>query len=1013
MIPAADDLILVTGGNGFIGAHLVRHFLEQGHRVRVVDIAARSSLDVQPCPRLEVIIGNLCDKNVCSKAVGGVHTILHFAANMGGMGAIHCDNDFKIYTQNHAMTLNLLSVASAAGVKQFLYASSACVYPESLQDSTDNDVSLRETDVWENAPPRPQGLYGLEKLSTEMLLAQQASSMVILIPRFHNVYGPGNAWNNGREKAPAAMLRKALAAKMLQPSPASIEVWGDGKQRRSFLWVGDCVDAILRLLHSSFTEPINIGSDRAVSIQNLAEIALVSAGMDPAEVSFQYNGDSTKLVGVTSRNSNNESSKRALDWEPKTSLEVGMRQTAEWIKQQMARELQSRSPEMQKSFLTRCLTSKIINLDSDTPVFAVLLPVTSRGSANENDCLSNLARFSASLARTTVDDVFSVDPPFRLRVYVAIDDDDEFLLPLSNGFNKVETILRQHGITDISTYICSVPRGHVCSLWRHLARKAWEDESTYMVLMGDDVTLEDNGWMTHFHAAFTEMANRQGVPLGFGCVAFTDSTFEGMPTFPVVHRTHLDIFDGTVVPEEFINQDGDPYLFQLYRRFGCSEMIAPRISNSVGGSDDARYQKIHASDWTFGTLRDGVSTAQDWLRKQSSSVEQKLTLDIIIPCYRVKLEFLRPILALEPSPTCSVSRIVIIDDPHSANIAELEKEYGKRPDVRIRVNSRNMGASFSRNRGLAEATAKWVLFLDDDVIVEKDLLIEAEKVIRSHPDAAGFVGLSWFPPANTVFTAAIHLSGVTWFWNVAQKIDADLPWGVTANLIARRDVKDDVKFDLSFPKTGGGEDIDFCRKKRDASIAAGNQGFLPAPGVRVTHPWWSGGSRSYWRFYMWGQGDGGLIKVYPELTYRDFPNSAELILGCALACGAGVVFGVATGSWGPSLLGLKCGLAVVLANIIHDCYRHLWRDVSRTLSFETGVTGLRWVAAVVESALIRMASEGGRTVGILKRHELSLLGKRLDWFAGKHEGAIVEERLNSLQRVCLCLVLVLTVLYRA
>ncbi|KAJ7505295.1 NAD-dependent epimerase/dehydratase [Mycena galericulata] len=887
MIPAVDDLILVTGGNGFIGSHVVQHFLERGNRVRVVDT-------------LELLIGNLLDNSLCLKAVAGVHTICHFAANMGGMGIIHCDNDFRIYVQNHTMTINLLAAASAAGVKQFLYASSACVYPQSLQESTSTDVSLRESDVWTNPPPRPQGLYGLEKLSTEMLLAQHASSMTIRIARFHNVYGPGGAWNNGREKAPAALLRKGIASRMLATSPLFIEIWGDGNQRRSFLWIGDCVDAVVQLLGSSCTGPVNIGSDDAISIHRLAEIALISAGMDPTRVGFQYNSSCTKLV--------------ELDWEPRTPLDVGMRSTAEWIERQMVKHLRLRgtgTAQARTSFLTQT--------------------------------------FAASLARTTSNDALSANATFRLRVYVAIDEDDHFLLP-KNGVNEVAAILLQNGITDVSTSICSFPRGHVCSLWRHLARKAWEEECTYFVLMGDDIVLEDE--------AFGSVAKDQGVPFGFGCVAFTDCTFEGMPTFPIVHRVHLDIFGGIVVPDEFVNQDGDPYLFQLYRRWGCSKMIEPRISNHVGGSNNARYEKIHAADWTFRTLQDGVSIAEDWLRREGSSAEQKLTLDIVIPCYRVQLDLLRPILRLQSSPACSVSIIIIIDDPHSSSIAQLEKEYAKRPDVRIRVNAQNMGASFSRNRGLAEATAKWVLFLDDDVCVEPDLLVEAEK-------AAGF--------------AAIHLSGVTWFWNIAQKISSsDLPWGVTANLIARRDLKDDVRFDLSFPKTGGGEDIDFCRKKRDASIATGNQGFFPAPNVRVTHPWWSGGKRAYRRFYMWGQGDGGLIGRYPELSYRDFPNSAELLLGSVVLFSTGIISGVAGRSWAISSLALKWAFAILCANIVHDSYRHLWRDRERTRDFETEVAGPRWLAAVVESSLLRMASEGGRVVGILKRQETYLLGKRFD-----------------------------------
>ncbi|KAJ7175891.1 hypothetical protein C8R46DRAFT_73263 [Mycena filopes] len=644
MLPATDSsvIILVTGGNGFIGSHVVQRFLARGNRVRVVDIAAKSRLEIEPCPRLEVSVGNLLDKEVCSAAVDGVHTILHFAANMGGMGTIHCDNDFRIYLENHNMTLNLLSAATAAGVKQFLYASSACVYPESLQNSTETDVSLREEDVWRNPPPRPQGLYGLDKLTTEMLLVMQQSTMSVFIPRLHNVYGPGGAWHNGREKAPASLLRKAIAtAKLLDSSsPSSFEIWGTGQQRRSFLWIGDCVDAVLKLLESDYSRPVNIGSAEAVSIQNLAEIALTSVGVEPARVRFENGGD-TKLVGVASRNSNNEFSKQLLNWEPKTPLEVGMRRTGEWIERQMVEQLSIRgavAAQMKESFLMRCLKSKVLTFGSGVPIFAILLPVTSRGSSKEGDCLANLESFAASLVRTTLNDVFSNEPRFGLRVYVAIDEDDDFLL---DG-NKVETILRQYGIPDVYTSICSFPRGHVCSLWRHLARKAWQEECSYFALMGDDVTLEDEDWMLRFHNKFAEIAHTEGVPLGFGCVAFTDSTFRGMPTFPVVHRTHMDIFQGTVVPEEFVNQDGDPYLFQLYRRWGCSSMIEPKVRNLLGGSNDARYEKIHAPNWTFDTLHVGASTVEKWLHKQGSPVEQKVTLDIVIPCYPRSARFTSP-----------------------------------------------------------------------------------------------------------------------------------------------------------------------------------------------------------------------------------------------------------------------------------------------------------------------------------------------------------------------------------
>ncbi|KAG2127597.1 nucleotide-diphospho-sugar transferase [Suillus bovinus] len=451
----------------------------------------------------------------------------------------------------------------------------------------------------------------------------------------------------------------------------------------------------------------------------------------------------------------------------------------------------------------------------------------------------------------------------------------------NSGILNIESLLAEEGIMDVSTEICDVPHGHVCAIWRQCAHRAWKEKADYFVLMGDDVVLLDEGWMRDIYEQFTLIAQHERVPQGMGCVAFTNVTFPRMPTFPVIHRIHMNAFGGQVIPEVFINQDGDPFLFQLYRKWGCSRMIPSRLSNGIGGSLPARYIQQHADGWTFGSLTEAASTLEASLATSFPAATRKMTLDIIIPSYRVLLPFLDTILALKESPTCESMFIIIIDNPHSPKITELEAKYAHRPDIRIRVNENNLGASASRNRGMKESAADWILFLDDDVIPQDDILIKAEKAIRSNPQAAGFIGNSYFPVASTVFTNAVHLAGVTYFWDIAAKMsenESDMPWGVTANLIARR-VQDGVEFDLQFPKTGGGEDIDFCRRKRDFSITHGGEGFHPAPHVIATHPWWNDGQRSYRRFYMWSKGDGGLIKLYPNLTYLDHtPNSAELFL---------------------------------------------------------------------------------------------------------------------------------------
>ncbi|TDL21121.1 hypothetical protein BD410DRAFT_316142 [Rickenella mellea] len=636
-------------------------------------------------------------------------------------------------------------------------------------------------------------------------------------------------------------------------------------------------------------------------------------------------------------------------------------------------------------------------------VFAILLPITSRGLSSPDTCLEQLAKFSESLLSTTSQEG-NDDVKIDISVYVAVDADDEHLL--SQHPSKPENVLRNSGILHVTTLVCSHPRGHVSTLWRDCARRAWNDGCDYFVLIGDDVVLLDKRWMISIHEEFLRAGRDEGVPTGFGCIALTDVSFPGMPTFPVVHRTHMDIFGGEVVPEVFINQDGNVYLYQLYRRWGCSRMISSRIRNGVGGSGNARYVKQHATKWAFDTLDHSTKTLEDWMTQRHPKILRKLTIDVIVPSYRVQLPLLDGILQLKSSSTCSVMFVIIVDDPNSPQIPELQKRYDGRPDVRIRVNPKNIGASATRNRGMDESAAEWVHFLDDDVVPHPDLLLEDEKIIRAHPLAAGFVGNSQFPPADSVFKTAIHLAGVIDYWNIATKWITDVqqgtyvPWGVTANLIARRNVDDGVKYDLVFPKTGGGEDIDYCLKKHAYFVAHGLQGFHQAPKVTITHPWWNDGRRSYWRYYMWSKGDGALIKLYPHFSFRDSaPNSSELFF---------LISTILSPLIPLRIIKLRTFLAapasVVIANVVHDLYRHLWRERRSPASIKSNLRGIYWMIASIESSFIRMASEAGRLAGMLERRETAWFGYRFDWLVGrKGEAPRLEERRKSRERLALSL----------
>ncbi|TDL23559.1 glycosyltransferase family 2 protein [Rickenella mellea] len=1011
-LPDRKGTILVTGGNGFIGSHTARRLFQQGYIVRVADKAAGSNFEDKICSH--ICTGDLCDATFCKQVMHGVVVVLHFAASMGGMGTIHSSNNFPIYTQNHNMTLNVLQAAIECHAKLFFYASSACVYPCSIQNpmvADNRDFRLAEDDVWSVKPPNPQGLYGLEKLNSEMIILQYSSAIDIRIARFHNIYGPKGAWCNGHEKAPAALIRKAAAIKMSEKYDmpmTEMEIWGDGRQRRSFLFIDDCVDAILRLLPSNHAGAINIGSEESVSIQELAEIALRSAGVDAGSITFGY--DTTKPVGVAARNSNNDLVHNVLGWTPATSLEDGMKQTASWIFTEMAMMVDRMDQKDRVSTLRNLCHSDVVHLTPKAMTFAILVPITSRNSNPPQLCLDRLSVFARSLIHTTRPGYAERSgAKFEHRVYLAIDEDDEYLL---SGLepNRAEAALNSEGIYAVTTLKCAHPKGHVCALWRDCALQAWNDGCDYFVLLGDDVEILDHEWMVHVHENFARISEKEAVPFGFGCVAFTDVSFPGMPTFPVIHRTHLDIFNGEVVPPVFTNQDGDPYLFQLYRRWGSSSMMSSTIRNNIGGSDQAQYQKEPATDWTFQTLDDATEKVENWLATNAPMAKRKLTLDVVVPSYRVQLHLLDNILQLEPSPTCSVMFIVIIDNPDSQQTKELLRIHGHRPDVRIRVNKQNVGASASRNRGMDESAAEWIHFLDDDIEPNADLLVEAEKIIRTHAQAAGFVGNAQFPPADTVFKTAVHLAGVTYFWDIATKWNFNVkeanfvPWGVTANLVARRNIKDGVKYDLAFPKTGGGEDIDFCIQKHQYAIAHGREGFHTTPKVTVTHPWWNNGIRSYWRFYMWSKGDGALIKMYPQHTYRDVaPSSGELLVGIGAASLVMLpfrLFGFCVGVHPSFALAVS---ALFLSNVTHDLYRHLWRDKQRTWSINSTLVGVAWFMAICESSVIRIVSETGRVVGMLERAEFQCL-RRFDWFLGRAgDGPRSEERRNSFQRMVLFL----------
>jgi len=312
--------VLVTGAGGFIGHHLVSRLKQEGHWVRGVDIKYPEYSDVDAD---EFHILDLRKWEDCLEATRGVDDVYALAADMGGMGFISA-NHAVILRNNALISVHTMEAARVNGVRRYLYTSSACVYPEHLQTSADV-TPLKETDAY---PAAPQDAYGWEKLFTEKLAEYFAAEFGLdtRIVRFHNIFGPYGTWDGGREKAPAAICRKVAEAE----DGGSIEIWGDGLQTRSFCYIDDCVEGIYRLMSSDYQQPLNLGTERMVTINELAEIIIELSGK-PGLSLRHVDGPQ----GVRGRNSDNSRLREVLDWEPTTRLEDGLDSTYRWIEKQV------------------------------------------------------------------------------------------------------------------------------------------------------------------------------------------------------------------------------------------------------------------------------------------------------------------------------------------------------------------------------------------------------------------------------------------------------------------------------------------------------------------------------------------------------------------------------------------------------------------------------------------------------------------------------------------------------
>ena len=316
--------VLVAGAGGFIGGYMVQRLLDEGNEVRAVDIKPKQDWWQLHAGAQNVPLDLKLREN-CKRVCRDIDHVYNFAADMGGIGFIETHPTKCLLSV--LINTHLIMAAVKAQASRYFYASSACIYPAGKQDRPDLPA-LREEDAM---PADPEGGYGWEKLFAEVMLRhfREAFGLETRAARYHNIFGPKGSWRDGREKAPAAICRKVAEAKLA--GKHTIDVWGDGTRTRSFTWIDDCIEGTRRLMDSDVRTPLNIGSSEQVSINGLIDLVEDIAGV---KLTREY--DLTKPMGVQGRNSDNAKIRQLLGWEPQTRLADGMKNTYEWVAEQVA-----------------------------------------------------------------------------------------------------------------------------------------------------------------------------------------------------------------------------------------------------------------------------------------------------------------------------------------------------------------------------------------------------------------------------------------------------------------------------------------------------------------------------------------------------------------------------------------------------------------------------------------------------------------------------------------------------
>jgi glycosyltransferase involved in cell wall biosynthesis len=599
----------------------------------------------------------------------------------------------------------------------------------------------------------------------------------------------------------------------------------------------------------------------------------------------------------------------------------------------------------------------------DVHVWGLLLPVCCRGSPDE-ECFSRLSSFVQSIEAT-----LELAQRAQLMIFLGIDQFDVFY-DRDDTKARVIDLFTAIGVPRPSIHMVMLRshyRGKLCRIWDVLAGAAVDAGCCFMLLVGDDVRFLTRDWKTEVEKQFAAVATRRQLPYGTACVAFRDVTFPVFPTFPVIHRSHFRTF-GSLLPIQFVNQHGDPFLFELYRRVGAAEFASTAsLENIIGGAGDARYTK-HDFQWQGGVLTSAVLKLLESLGGGGKAHETQC-LNVVVPSYRCDIATLSRITTLTVSgDRTSVHFLVVVDNPAASGELAVLQDWSSNHLVRVQVNASNMGASASRNAGIAASCGDWIVLLDDDIIPEASLLDAYLGAIRRHPAAKIFVGLTLLPAPETLMQHALMASQMTFFYDVARRMK-NPPWGVTANLcIQGRTCDRVIWFSDDYPRTGGGEDVDFCLRVKDLlPLHARTTAVVAVPEARVRHPFWGSVPR---QIVGWALGDVRCLSALPTKAFYALPNWLEFIFLTAIYMVLCSSF-----SW---LRFFEVALNITLLEVA----------LTGCVSYPLVPRSLPWVWRAVLAAAAAfpiMIQDAARLCSKLLRFKIGHICLQLDWMDGQRE----------------------------